>query len=160
MCRTLVGDLLGKSSRHATWSVCRCIVDKWDLLSFPIVPGLCWRAGDRTLIWWESSSKLAPCARCHSTWEISAGHYPNSPLSLFRSLDCLLDPSGIFVQSNLIDDHVSFLFPFYFWPPPCYRWNKPFVDRLSLPNYFFNLKTFFGLICGLNVWVGYNNIGS
>ena len=27
-----------------------CIVDKWDLLTFPIVPGLHWRAGDRTLI--------------------------------------------------------------------------------------------------------------
>ena len=94
---------------------------------------------------------VVPCGRCHFMGEFLQGVMPLSTLSLLRLLGCLLGPCGIFIQSNLIDDHVSFLFPFCFWPPLCNRWRiQSFAVSLSLPKYFLNLKALFGLICGFN----------
>ena len=62
---------------------------------------------------------------CHVSFQVSwflLGIILISPLSLLRLLNCLLDSSGIFITSNLIDDHVSLTFPFCFQPPLCYRW--------------------------------------
>ena len=52
-------------------------------------------------------------AMCQMSFHVTCegflhGIIPISPLSLLRLLDCLLDPSGIFIQSNLIDDHIFF----------------------------------------------------
>ena len=62
MCNALVRELFCKSSRYALWSVCHCIANKWNLLSFLIVLGLHRRTGDCTL---NLSDEKADPKGCH-----------------------------------------------------------------------------------------------
>ena len=91
---------------------------------------------------WYHVTNVIPCE------VFLQGIIPVSPLSLLRLLDCFLNPSRIFIEPYLINNHVSFLFPVCFWSPLSCRWPHPFGVSLSFPNHFFNLKPFFGLVYG------------